>query len=259
MIYIKTPEEIEILKEGGARHAFILRELADMVVPGLSTQVLEDRARELIAEGGDKAAFLHYTPKGARRAFPAALCVSINEDIVHGIPNEDPKILKEGDVVTIDLGLTHAKNKKSMITDAAVTIGVGEVGDKEKKLILHTHEALMRGIKAARGGAHVGDIGHAIESFARPLGYGIAEGLAGHGVGYKVHEEPFVPNEGVQGKGELLRPGMVLAIEPMLTLGTSQTILARDGYTYRTADGSKAAHAEHTILITEGEPVILTK
>lgn len=267
MISLKTPDEIEILKEGGARHAFILRELVQMVAPGIRTQALEDRARELIAEGGDTAAFLNYTPRGARRAFPAALCVSVNDEVVHGIPNEPgkngEKILKEGDVVTIDLGLVHTKkggkSKKSMITDAAVTVGVGEIGDKEKKLIIHTHEALMRGIKMARGGNRIGDIGHAIESFVRPLGYGIAEGLAGHGVGYKVHEEPYVPNEGQQGKGELLKPGMVIAIEPMLTLGTSKTILSRDGYTFRTADGSTAAHAEHTIVITEGEPIVLTK
>jgi methionyl aminopeptidase len=123
----------------------------------------------------------------------------------------------------------------------------------------HTKEALMRGIKAARGGGHVGDIGYAIESFARPLGYGLSEGLAGHGVGYKVHEDPFVPNEGRKGSGELLRPGMVLALEPMLTLGTDEIVLASDGYTYKTADGSRAAHFEHSIVITDSEPYILTK
>ncbi len=255
MIKLKTKEEIEIMQEGGKRHAFILSELAKKVVPGVSTQTLEGWAREMIEEGGDTASFLNYTPKGARRAYPAALCVSINEEIVHGIPNEQPKILKDGDVVTLDLGITH----QGLITDSAITVGVGEVGEKERKLIEHTKEALYLGIKAAKGGNRVGDIGSAIETFARPLGYGISEGLAGHGVGYKVHEDPFVPNEGRKGTGELLKPGMVIAIEPMLTLGTSHIVLARDGYTYKTADGSKSAHFEHTIAITEGEPIILTK
>jgi len=254
MITIKTKEEIEILREGGKRHAFILQEIAQKVVPGVSTGELEDLARALIEESGDKSSFLKYTPKGAKRPYPAALCVSVNNEIVHGIPNEDPKILQEGDVVTIDLGLTH----KGLITDSAITLGVGKISEENKKLILHTHEALMRGVKQARGGNHVGDISHAIESFAKPLGYGLAEGLAGHGVGYKVHEDPFVPNEGKKGQGELLRPGMVIAIEPMLCLGTGRNILLKDGYTFVTADGAYAAHAEHTVVITDGDPIILT-
>ena len=255
MIKLKTKEEIAILIEGGRRHAFILSELAKKVVPGVSTQTLEGWAREMIHEGGDTASFLNYTPQGARRAYPAALCVSVNEEIVHGIPNEHPKILKEGDVVTIDLGLTH----QGLITDSAMTLSVGEVGERKYKLIEHTREALYLGIKAARGGNRTGDIGSAIETFARPLGYGISEGLAGHGVGYKVHEEPFVPNEGRKGTGELLKPGMVIAIEPMLTLGSSKIVLSRDGYTYKTSDASTAAHWEHTIVITDGDPIILTK
>ncbi|MHB1316625.1 MAG: type I methionyl aminopeptidase [Minisyncoccota bacterium] len=255
MIRIKKPEEIEILKEGGKRHAFILSELKKIAKVGVSTQVLEDKARELIEQGGDKGAFLNYTPRGAKRAYPAALCVSINEEIVHGIPNEDPKILKQGDIVTLDLGLTH----KSMITDSAITVAIGEVGEKERKLILHTEEALMKGIKEARGGAHIGDISYAIGSFARSLGYGLPDSLAGHGVGYAVHEDPYVPNEGQKGQGELLVPGMVIAIEPMLTLGGDKIVLAKDGYTYKTKDGSVSAHAEHTIVITNGDPIILTK
>lgn len=255
MIKIKKPEEIEIMKEGGARHAHILRVLKDMVAPGVSTQALEDKAREMIEEQGDKGAFLNYTPRGAKRAYPAALCVSINNEIVHGIPNEDPQILKEGDVVTLDLGLTH----KGLITDSAVTVAVGEVSDRERKLILHTEEALFRGIREAQGGNRIGDISFAIGSFARELGYGIPDSLAGHGVGYAVHEDPYVPNEGVKGQGERLVPGMVIAIEPMLTLGGDKIVLASDGYTYKTKDGSFAAHAEHTVVITEGEPIILTK
>ncbi|MBA3733229.1 type I methionyl aminopeptidase [Patescibacteria group bacterium] len=255
MIKIKTAEEIEIMKEGGKRHAFILQEIKKIIAPGVSTNDLELLARKLIGDGGDRAAFLNYTPRGAKRAYPAALCVSVNNEIVHGIPNESPRILQEGDIVSIDLGLVHGK----LITDSALTVAVGEVSDKDKKLIVHCEEALYLGIKAARGGNHVGDIGYAIESFARPLGYGLSEGLAGHGVGYKVHEDPFVPNEGRQGTGELLRPGMTIAIEPMMTLGTNKIVLSKDGYTYKTADGSNACHFEHTIVITEGEPIILTK
>jgi len=255
MIKIKKPEEIEILKDGGKRHAFILRELKKMVAPGVTTQSLEDKARELIDEEGDKGAFLNYTPRGAKRAFPAALCVSINNEIVHGIPNEESRVLEEGDVVTLDLGLTH----KGLITDSAVTVAVGEVGERERKLIAHTEEALALGIKQARGGGCIGDISFAIGSFARSFGYGVPEGLAGHGVGYAVHEDPYVPNEGFKGQGECLVPGMVIAIEPMLTLGGDRIVLSSDGYTYKTKDGSIAAHAEHTIVITEGDPIVVTK
>ncbi len=255
MINIKKPEEIEILRESGKRHAFILAEVAKIVVPGVSTKDLDDLADKLIKEGGDKAAFLNYTPRGAKRPYPASLCVSVNNEIVHGIPNEDPIILQEGDVVALDLGLVH----KGLITDSAITVGVGKLSEENKKLIEHCREALFLGIKAAKGGNHVGDIGHAIESFVRPLGYGLCEGLAGHGVGYKVHEDPFVPNEGRAGTGELLKPGMVIAIEPMITLGTDKIVLAKDGYTYKTADGTNSAHCEHTIAITDGDPIILTK
>ncbi len=255
MINIKTKEDIKVLREGGKRHSYILAELSKKVTPGISTQDLEDLARKLLEEGGDKSAFLGYTPRGAKRPYPASLCVSINNEIVHGIPNEKPAILGEGDVVSLDLGLTH----KGLITDSAITVGVGKMRDVDQKLMLHCKEALYLGIKAARGGAHVGDIGHAIESFVKSLGYGLCEGLAGHGVGYKVHEDPFVPNEGRAGSGELLRPGMVIAIEPMITLGTGKIVLSSDGYTYKTADGTNAAHFEHTIAITDGDPIILTK
>lgn len=255
MINIKTKEEIEIMREGGKRHAYILAEVAKKVVPGVSTQILEDYANKLIKEGGDTAAFLNYTPRGAKRPYPASLCVSVNNEIVHGIPNEDPLILAEGDVVSLDLGLVH----QGLITDSAITVPVGKVSEENSKLLKHCEEALYLGIKAARGGAHVGDIGFAIESFIRPLGYGLSEGLSGHGVGYKVHEDPYVPNEGKKGRGELLKPGMVIAIEPMVTLGTDKIVLSKDGYTYKTADGSNAAHFEHTIAITDGDPIVLTK
>ncbi len=255
MVTIKTTEEIEILKEGGKRLAFVLKKVSKKVKVGVSTQELEDYVRKLIEDNKDKASFLGYTPRGAKRPYPAAMCVSINDEIVHGIPNESPKVLKEGDIVSLDLGVTH----NGLITDSALTLSVGKTSDENRKLIEHCKEALMRGIKVARGGGHIGDIGYAIESFARPLGYGLSEGLCGHGVGYEVHEDPFVPNEGRKGTGELLCPGMVLALEPMLTLGTDKVVLDEDGYTYKTADGSMVAHFEHSIVITDGDPIILTK
>ncbi len=243
------------MKEGGKRHAHILREVAKKVAPGVSTGLLEDHARKMISDGGDIPAFLNYRPRGAKRPFPSALCVSINNEIVHGIPNEKPRILQEGDIVTVDLGLTHG----GLITDGAVTVPVGKISPENAKLLKHCEEALYLGIKQAKGGGNVGDIGHAIESFVRPLGYGLCDGLAGHGVGYKVHEDPFVPNTGKPGRGEKLVPGMVIAIEPMITLGTDDIVLGSDGYTYKTKDGSNSAHFEHTIVITDGDPIILTK
>lgn len=243
------------MKEGGKRHAFILSELRKKAVAGVSTQDLEDAARKLLEEGGDTGAFLNYTPRGSKRPYPAVLNISIDNEIVHGIPNENPRILQEGEVVSIDLGVLH----KGLITDSAITVGVGKISEEDRKMLLHCEEALYKGIQQAKGGNRVGDISHAIESFIKPLGYGIPEGLAGHGVGYKVHEDPFVPNEGPANQGEVLRPGMVIAIEPMITQGASKIVLAKDGYTYKTSDGSKAAHFEHTIAITDGEPIILTK
>lgn len=255
MIKIKTPEEIEILKEGGRRHSSILKKLAKKVAVGISTEELENLAVKLIKEGGDTPAFLNYKPYGAKRPFPTALCVSVNNEIVHGIPTESPHVLQEGDIVSIDLGLIH----QGMITDSAITVGVGNMKEEDRKLMEHCRESLMLGIKQARGGNHIGDISDAIGSFARSHGYGICAGLSGHGVGYKVHEDPYVPNEGRKGSGEKLKPGMVIAIEPMLTLGTDKIVLAKDGYTYKTADGSNSSHFEHTIAITDSGPIILTK
>lgn len=252
---LKTREEIEILREGGRRHAEILRTLQKMVRPGLSTAELEDKARELIAEGGDSAAFLNYRPEGARRPFPAALCVSVNEEIVHGIPNEPGRVLNEGDIVTIDLGLVH----KGLITDAAVTVPVGHIDEESQKLLRATEEALCRGLEAVRVGGRVGDIGAAIEAAAAKTPFALAENLAGHGVGHAVHEEPFVPNTGRPGTGEKLVPGMVIAVEPMLCVGTGANKLLSDKWTIVTRDGKRSAHFEHTVAITEEGPVVLTQ
>ncbi len=253
-IALKSSEEIQILKEGGTRHAEILRTLAGMVKPGISTLFLEEEARRLIREGGDLPAHLGYTPYGAPRPFPAALCVSVNDEIVHGIPNEKPKILNQGDVVKIDLSLIH----KKLFTDSAITVGVGAMDDEAEKLMSVTKEALMAGILAAQPGAHIGDIGAAISESVKPSGFSLAKDLVGHGVGYKIHEEPYVPNEGKRGQGEKLVPGMVFAIEPMVNTGKPNWKTLADGYTISTKDGSRSAHFEHTVAITEKGNIILT-
>jgi len=254
MITIKTKEEIATLREGGKRHALILRELATMVKPGVRASDLEDRARELIAKSGDKSAFFDYRPSGAKRPYPAVLCVSVNDEVVHGIPNESEKIFREGDIVSIDLGLIH----NDLVTDAAVTVPVGSIAPGIQKLLEVTEKALYAGIKVAKGGARIGDIGNAVSRVAASQGYGVVEELSGHGVGYSVHEDPFVPNFGEAGKGDILKPGMVLAIEPMFNLGTKEVVVDDDGYTYRTADGKPSAHFEHTIVITKGDAEVLT-
>ncbi|OGI86439.1 type I methionyl aminopeptidase [Candidatus Nomurabacteria bacterium RIFCSPLOWO2_01_FULL_39_17] len=254
MISIKTPEEIKILREGGRRLATVLYKIRDMVAPGVSTKELDTYAEKLIRKMGDTPAFLNYRPAGARNPFPATLCTSVNEEVVHGIPNAN-KILKEGDIISIDLGLQH----KGLFTDMALTVPVGAVSNSSLKLLKVTEQALQTGINAICAGARVGDISYAIESFVRPHRYGIVEVLSGHGVGRAIHEDPYIPNFGQKGKGEKLVAGMVIAIEPMLNNGTKNVILAKDGYTYRTADGKKSAHFEHTVLITEDGAEILTK
>jgi len=251
---VRTEEERKILREGGRRLAYILSETAKTVGPGVSTKKLDILAHKLIREGGDEPAFLNYQPDGAKYPYPASLCVSVNDEVVHGIPSEK-RILKEGDTVSLDLGLKH----RNLFTDMAITVPVGNVDAEARRLLKATREALEKGISAARIGNRVGDVSYAIESFVRPHGYGIVEVLSGHGVGRKIHEDPYVPNFGKPGTGPKLEVRMVIAIEPMINLGTKNVILEKDGYTFRTADGKKSAHFEHTILITESGPEILTK
>ncbi len=254
MINIKTKEEIEILREGGRRLAAILRELAGKVAPGVSSLEIDQMAKVLAEKNGGVPVFLGYRPEGVRRAYPASTCISINEEVVHGIPSEK-KIFKDGDIVKIDMGLKY----QGLITDSAVTVIAGTADKKALQLLESTKAALRKGIAAAKAGNTVGDIGDAIESFVKPLGYGQAEGLAGHGVGYDLHEDPYVPNTGKKGDGPKLKVGMVIAIEPMLTEGTSKIVFDRDGYTVRTKDGSRAAQFEHTVAITENGPFVLTE
>lgn len=254
MIKPKTPQEIDILREGGRRLASILKAVSKKVVAGVTTAELDAYARELVAENGDRASFLNYTPEGVRVPYPAALCVSINEEVVHGIPSKKRKI-KDGDVVSIDLGLVH----RGFYTDHAMTIAVGKVSPEIKKLIATTKEAMLAGIKAARSGGRTGDVGYAIETVLKRDKFGLVRALSGHGVGYAVHEDPFVPNYGKRGEGEPLLPGMVIAIEPMATLGSGKVRVLSDHYTYVSSDKTIAAHFEHTVLITENGGEILTK
>ena len=252
---VRTPEEREGIIESGRRLGVILEVLEGMVAPGVSTQELEDAALKMILDGGDLPAFKGYTPEGAQRPFPAALCVSVNEEVVHGIPNEKPRILKTGDIVSLDFGIVH----KGLITDSAVTVPVGKVSKEASALIAATEEALEAGIAAARPGARIGDISHAIESVFKRTNFSIVKVLGGHAVGHRVHEEPYISNFGHAGTGEEIKAGMVLALEPIANAGKGSVILAPDGYTYRSRDGSISSHSEHTILIEDEGTIVVTR
>ena len=235
-ITIKTPEQIAILREAGKIHAQILDTLETMVKPGVSAMVLNNAAEEMVRAAGATPSFLGYSPDRFTPKYTASLCVSINEVIVHGIPTDD-MIVRDGDIVSIDLGL----NYKGLFTDSARTVMVGNVSRELKQMVYNTREALMLGIAQAKAGNMVGDIGYAIESFNNKR-YGNVKELSGHGVGLAVHEDPYVPNYGKKGHGAKLKPGMVLAIEPMFNLGTSDVIFHDDGYTVTTADNLSLIH-----------------
>lgn len=251
---IRTDEERERLLEAGHRLAEVLQALRAKVAPGVTTEELDDLAERMIREGGDEPAFLGYTPEGASRPYPATLCVSVNDEVVHGIPNESPRVLKEGDIVGLDLGLRH----EGIIVDAAVTVPVGKIDKVTQELLNTTELALANGIDAARVGGRTGDISHAIEETFAGTGFTIVKALGGHGVGDAVHEEPFIPNYGNAGEGPELLEGMVLALEPIANAGKGSVTIAADGYTYRSKDGSKSAHFEHTILLEKGGARIIT-
>lgn len=253
---IKTQKEREILREGGVRLAGILQGLGEMVSRGITTQDLEDKAREIIDKLGDTPSTLGYKPKGAKRAYPAALCVSINDEIVHGVPNENPRILADGDVVSIDCLLTH----RGFITDSAITVGVGNISKEDVRLIQAVKEARDAGIKQARAGNKIGEIGKAISAVAKKYGYELPPELGGHGVGRSVHERPFIANyEGGPDSDVILKEGQVIAIEPMMSTGSAKLRLAKDGYTYKVIDGSHTAHFEHTVIVGKNNAEVLTK
>ena len=252
MIIIKTQEEIKNLRIAGKHLGEILSILEKEVAPGVTPKELDARARLLIEERGCTPAFLGYTPHGVSYAYPAALCVSVNSELVHGFPDSLP--LKEGDVVSIDLGLWY----KKVVVDSARTVPVGKISHELSELLRITKESLFVGIREAIAGNRTGDIGNAIETFIKPHKYGIVKELAGHGVGRNIHEDPYVPNYGKKKSGALLKEGMVIAIEPMINLGKAGVVFDKDEYTVYTKDRLPSAHFEHTILITNGEPEILT-
>ncbi len=252
---LKNDIERANLIEAGKRLAAVLRALRITVAPGVTSEELDEVAEELIRAGGDEPVFLGYTPEGAHRPYPATLCVSINDEVVHGIPNESKKILKKGDIVGLDLGLAH----EGIIVDAAITVPVGQIDEETRRLLYTTEEALKAGIARAIVGNHIGDISHAIAETIENAGFKVVKSLGGHGVGDRVHEEPFIPNYGRAGTGPVVSEGMVLALEPISSAGKAAVILAPDGYTYKTKDGSRSAHFEHTILIEKDGPRIITK
>lgn len=254
MALIKTPQEIKILREGGRILARILALLAEAVRPGISTLELDTLARTAIEKAGAEAAFPGYQTHAEAPPFPAALCTSINEEIVHCIPKES-RILEEGQIIGLDLGIKY----RGLFTDAAVTVAVGEASEEAQNLIAVTKQALREGIKEARPGKTIGDIAAAIEQTAKQAGFGVVRDLVGHGVGHAIHEPPNVPNYGRPGTLETLRVGMVLAIEPMFTAGTHLIKFLDDGWTVVTADGSLSAHFEHTVAVTEHGSLVLTE
>lgn len=254
MAKIKTLQEIEILAEGGKILASVLNETASKVGAGVSTKELDILAFNLIKKAGGKPAFLGYKGRFEGNPYPASLCVSINDEVVHGIPSEK-RILEKGDIVGLDLGMEY----KGLFTDMAVTVGVGEISEKVKKLVDTTRKSLEIGIAEIKEGSRIGDYGFAVQSFAEKAGFGVVRTLVGHGVGYSAHEDPDVPNWGKKGKGLEMKEGMVLALEPMLCEGGYEVNLDKDGWTWRTKDGLLSAHFEHTIVVEEEGCRVLTK
>ena len=252
MSLVKSPEDIKKIRQSSRILADTLKRLATMVGPGVDLRDLERFAVSNIKQHGGKPAFLGYRPTGAGKPYPFALCTSVNEVVVHGLPRAYE--LKEGDVLKMDLGV----NWKGGISDSALTVPVGKVSKEDMRLIKMTEEALKNGIAQVKPGNTTGDIGHAIETTVKDGGGFVVEGLSGHGVGNALHEEPSVFNYGTPGEGVPLKPGMVIAIEPMVSLKTSD-IDQLDDDSYATADGSNSAHFEHTVLVTESGNEVLTR
>lgn len=255
MISKKTEEEIEILAEGGKILARILKDLAEHAKPGTTTEDLNDRALELCEKLGVEPVLLGYHPDFAPVPYPAAICTSMNNVVQHGIPSSED-VLKEGDVINIDMSIGY----KKLVVDSGVTVGVGTIDAEAEKLIATTKDALAAGIKEAKAGNHIGDISHAMQTVVEKKGMSMVEALCGHGVGYAVHEEPPVPNVGKKGIGPEIEVGHVYAIEPIVNVGKKDVIFDDDGdgYSVYAADGSRSAHFEHTVAVTKNGPRILT-
>lgn len=247
MISIKTEQELERMRRAGRIVAEALAGLAERVRPGVTTASLDAWAERLIRQRGGVPSFKGY------RGFPAAVCISVDEEVVHGIPGR--RRLREGQIVSLDVGVIF----EGYQADAAITVGVGKISSVAADLLQVTQEALKAGITAARAGRRLGDVSHAIQVAAESKGYGVIREYVGHGIGREMHEDPQIPNFGPPGRGPLLRQGMTLALEPMVTVGDYQTRVLDDMWTVVTADGSLSAHFEHTIVVTEGEAEILTR
>jgi methionyl aminopeptidase len=254
MIAIKTPEEIKILREGGKILASILLKTADYAKSGIATLELDEYAESLIKKAGGEPSFKNYKTSRDKFPFPASLCVSINDEVVHGIPSSE-RILKEGDIVGLDLGLKW----HGLYTDATITIGIGKISQEAERLLSVTKTSLEKAVKIIKENATTGDIGFAIQSYVEANGFNVVKKLVGHGVGYNVHEEPDIPNWGKRGMGLKLKKGMILAIEPMVVMGSGDVFLDKNGWTWKTKDGSLSAHFEHTICVTEKGCEVLTR
>ncbi|MGZ3498556.1 MAG: type I methionyl aminopeptidase [Vulcanimicrobiaceae bacterium] len=246
MITIKSAREIETMRRSGKITAKVLGDLMRAAKPGMTTGQLDEIAERGIRELGGIPTFKGYYD------YPASICASVNDEVVHGIPGDC--VLEDGDLLSIDIGTTF----EGYVSDSAVTIPIGSISPEARRLLEVTQECLMLGIAQMRKGNHLGDIGAAVQQHAESHGFGVVRELVGHGVGTKMHEEPQVPNYGKAGTGMELRPGLVLAIEPMITQGTFKVETLRDGWTVVTADGKLAAHFEHTIAVTDDGPKILT-
>jgi len=245
-IILKSDEEIAIVREAGRVVAQVLEMLANEVRPGLVVKELDEIVRREYAQRGVTPTFLGY------HGYPATVCVSVNDEVVHGIPGD--RVLEEGDIVSIDLGATH----EGFVADAALTVGVGRISREAEKLIQVTNDALWKGIEAARAGAPLGAISSAIQKRAESFGFAVVREYVGHGVGRQMHEDPQVPNYGPPDRGPILMKGMVLALEPMVNMGDWRTRRHDDNWTVSTIDGSLSAHFEHTIAIRDGSAEVLT-
>lgn len=246
-VTIKSAREIELMREAGRILALVHEELEKIIRPGISTKEIDRVCEELIRSYGCTPNFLNY------QGYPGSVCVSVNEEVVHGIPAEQ-HIIKEGDIVSLDTGLIY----QGYHSDAARTHAVGEISEQAKQLIDVTRQSFFEGIKMAKAGNHLFDISNAIDAYIKPYGYGIVRDLVGHGIGTHLHEEPEIPNFAQKRRGLRLQPGMTLAVEPMVNIGTPNVKWMKDGWTVISADHSLSAHYENTILITEGEPEILS-
>ena len=246
-VTIKSPREIELMREAGRILAKTHEELAKNLRPGMSTWDIDHMGEEIIRSYGCIPSFKNYN------GYPASICVSVNDEVVHGIPHKE-HFLDEGDIVSLDAGVIY----KGYHSDAARTYGIGEIDDDAKKLIEVTRQSFFEGIKFAKAGNHLNDISAAIQKYAESFGFGVVRDLVGHGIGSHLHEDPEIPNFARKRKGILLQPGMTLAIEPMITEGSYEVVWLDDDWTIMTEDGGWAAHYENTILITEGEPEILS-